>query len=61
MILETAQKIIEDTFIGEHTIKIMTLGMEKDLKISVKNVKCRIESEVARYDIKCRYGGCKYR
>ena len=47
-----AQKRMEGRFIGEHTVKIMTFGMEKELKIIVKNVKCRIESEVARHAIK---------
>lgn len=47
-----AQKRMEERFIGEHRVKIMTFGMERELKIKVKNVKCRIESEVARHAIK---------
>ncbi|MBZ9618439.1 ParM/StbA family protein [Clostridium estertheticum] len=47
-----AQKQMEERFIGEHSVKIITLGMEKELKIVVKRTKCRIESEVARHALK---------
>jgi len=42
---------MEKRFLGEHEVKIITLGMEKTIKISVENAKCRIESEVARHGI----------
>ena len=48
----TAQKKMEQRFIGEHTVKILTLGMEKELVVYVNNARCRIESEVARFAIK---------
>lgn len=47
-----AQRKMEERFIGEHTVKVITLGMEKEIKIKVKNVKCKIESEVARHALK---------
>lgn len=47
-----AQRQMEARFTGEHAVKVITSGMEKELKIIVKNTKCRIESEVARHAIK---------
>lgn len=47
-----ATKQMEERFIGEHKFKLKTLGMEKELKVIVKNAKCRIESEVSRHAIK---------
>lgn len=47
-----AQRQMEERFIGEHVVKIITKGMEKEIKIIVKNTRCKIESEVARYAIK---------
>lgn len=47
-----AENQMEKKFLGEHEVKIITLGMEKDIKINVEKSKCRIESEVARYAIK---------
>jgi plasmid segregation protein ParM len=35
-------------------VKIKTLGMEKEIKITVKKSKCKIESEVARHALKYR-------
>ena len=50
----TAQRQMEARFLGEHTVKVHTLGMEKEINIIVNNVKCRIESEVSRHAIKYR-------
>jgi len=47
-----AQKRMEERFIGEHSVKIITLGMEKELKIVAINTKCIIESEVAKHALK---------
>ncbi|RMD00267.1 hypothetical protein D9O40_10575 [Clostridium autoethanogenum] len=47
-----AESEMEKRFLGEHQVKIITLGMEKDITINVEKSKCRIESEVARYAIK---------
>jgi plasmid segregation protein ParM len=47
-----ATKQMAARFLGEHSVKIRTLGMEKELKITVKKSKCRIESEVARHALK---------
>lgn len=43
---------MEKRFLGSHEVKIITLGMEKTIKINVEKAKCRIESEVARHAIK---------
>lgn len=47
-----AQKQMEEKFIGEHVVKVHTLGMERELKIVVKNAKCKIEAEVSRMALK---------
>ena len=47
-----AENQMEKRFLGEHEVKIITLGMEKTIKINVENAKCRIESEVARHGIR---------
>lgn len=47
-----AESQMEKRFLGEHEVKIITLGMEKAIKINVEKAKCRIESEVARHAIK---------
>lgn len=47
-----AQNEMAERFIGEHKVKILTMGMEKELKVTVKNSKCKIESEVARFALK---------
>jgi plasmid segregation protein ParM len=49
-----AMKEMEARFLKEHTVKIKTLGMEKEIKITVKKSKCKIESEVARHALKYR-------
>ncbi|MED1738181.1 hypothetical protein P4U97_01355 [Bacillus swezeyi] len=46
------QEKMASRFIGTHQIKVLTLGMEKDLQITVKDAACRIESEVSRWAIK---------
>ncbi|KAF2423365.1 hypothetical protein NSQ76_20570 [Bacillus sp. FSL M8-0256] len=48
---ETQQKM-SDKFQGSHQVKVLTLGMEKDLKITVEKAVCRTESEVARWALK---------
>lgn len=47
-----AENQMENRFLGEHEINIVTLGMEKTIKVNVEKAKCRIESEVARHAIK---------
>ena len=47
-----AQKKMEGKFIGVHDVKVHTLGIQKEIVIYVNNIKCKIESEVARYAIK---------
>lgn len=39
-------------FSGDHKVKVLTIGMEREININVKESKCRIESEVARWAIK---------
>ncbi|PKR83069.1 Alp7A family actin-like protein [Heyndrickxia camelliae] len=46
------QNKMANRFIGEHSVKLLTSGMETDLTISVKNSKCYIESEVGRWALK---------
>ncbi|MEK4448652.1 hypothetical protein N1I81_22720 [Bacillus sp. FSL M8-0052] len=46
------QEKMASRFIGSHQIKVLTLGMEKELQITVKDAACRIESEVGRWAIK---------
>ncbi|MFJ7941146.1 hypothetical protein ACIQYG_22025 [Peribacillus sp. NPDC096622] len=46
------QENMATRFAGEHQVKILTFGMEKEIKIEVKASKCRVESEVARWAIK---------
>ena len=46
------QEKMASRFIGTHQIKVLTLGMEKELQITVKEAACRIESEVSRWAIK---------
>lgn len=47
-----AQNKMVNRFIGEHTVKLLTPGMETDLTINIKNAKCHIESEVGRWALK---------
>lgn len=47
-----AQNQMAARFLGEHTVKVLTMGMERIIKIKVNNSVCKIESEVARYAIK---------
>lgn len=47
-----AQNKMVTRFIGEHTVKLLTAGMETDLTINIKNAKCHIESEVGRWALK---------
>ncbi|MFT3657216.1 hypothetical protein DALLNEIH_03672 [Bacillus sp. B01(2024)] len=46
------QKKMAAKFMGTHHVKVLTLGLEKDLTITVNDAACRIESEVARWAIK---------
>lgn len=46
-----AQNNMADRFKGEHNVTVITPGMERTLKISINNTKCRIESEVARHSL----------
>jgi plasmid segregation protein ParM len=46
------QERMASRFIGTHQIKVLTLGMEKELQITIKEAACRIESEVSRWAIK---------
>ncbi|MCY8151340.1 MULTISPECIES: hypothetical protein [Bacillus subtilis group] len=46
------QEKMASRFIGTHQIKVLTLGMEKELQITIKEAACRIESEVSRWAIK---------
>ncbi|WP_431818883.1 hypothetical protein [Bacillus pumilus] len=48
---EMQEKMVK-RFLGVHTVKILTLGMENEIEITVKDAACRIESEVARWAIK---------
>ncbi|MGM9926630.1 MAG: hypothetical protein ACI35P_01655 [Bacillus sp. (in: firmicutes)] len=47
-----ATKKMAARFEGEHTVKLLTKGMETELKISVKNSECRIEGEVSRWSLR---------
>jgi len=47
-----AQTNMVNRFTGEHTVKLLTVGMETELTINVKNAKCYIESEVGRWALK---------
>ena len=47
-----AQNKMVNRFIGEHTVKLVTPGMETELTINIKNAKCHIESEVGRWALK---------
>ncbi|MCR3758623.1 hypothetical protein KYB31_06385 [Clostridium felsineum] len=47
-----AQNEMAARFLGEHTVKVLTMGMERVINITVKHSVCKIESEVARYAIK---------
>lgn len=47
-----AQSKMANRFIGEHTVKLLTPGMETELTITIKNAKCHIESEVGRWALK---------
>ncbi|MBU8576401.1 ParM/StbA family protein [Bacillus pumilus] len=46
------QDLMSQRFKGTHTVKILTLGMESEITITVEEALCRIESEVARMGIK---------
>lgn len=46
------QTKMSNRFLGEHTVRLMTSGMETELTVKVKNAKCYIESEVARWALK---------
>ncbi|KYD11415.1 hypothetical protein B4102_2143 [Heyndrickxia sporothermodurans] len=46
------QSKMANRFLGEHNVKLMTVGMETELNIKVNNAKCYIESEVARWALK---------
>ncbi|PET83724.1 hypothetical protein CN529_29540 [Bacillus thuringiensis] len=47
-----AHKMMEQRFIGEHKVKVLTPGMERELTITVNTAKCRNESEIARHSLK---------
>ena len=47
-----AQNKMVNRFFGEHTVKLLTPGMETELTIDIKNAKCHIESEVGRWALK---------
>lgn len=47
-----AQQNMASRFTGEHTVKLLTAGMETELTINVKEAKCHIESEVGRWALK---------
>lgn len=47
-----AQNKMANRFLGEHSLKILTPGMEKEIKINVLNSKCYIESEISRTSLK---------
>ncbi|MDA1742255.1 ParM/StbA family protein [Bacillus cereus] len=49
-----AQNKMSNRFLKEHIVTVHTPGMERTLKITVKQAKCRIESEIARHSIKYR-------
>lgn len=47
-----AQSKMVNRFVGEHSVKLLTTGMETELTISINNAKCHIESEVGRWALK---------
>lgn len=47
-----AQSKMVNRFAGEHSVKLLTVGMETELTISINNAKCHIESEVGRWALK---------
>ncbi|PGT50119.1 hypothetical protein COD86_29080 [Bacillus cereus] len=47
-----AHKKMEERFIGEHEVKVLTPGMERELSITVNSAKCKNESEIARHALK---------
>ncbi|ARJ25854.1 hypothetical protein B7492_33000 (plasmid) [Bacillus mycoides] len=47
-----AHKKMEERFIGEHKVKVLTPGMERELSITVNSAKCKNESEIARHALK---------
>ncbi|SCY83893.1 Alp7A family actin-like protein [Lysinibacillus fusiformis] len=47
-----AQNKMVNRFLGEHSVKLLTPGMETDITINIKNAKCHIESEVGRWALK---------
>ncbi|MDC2867328.1 ParM/StbA family protein [Bacillus sp. BP-3] len=47
-----AHKKMEERFSGEHKVKVLTPGMEKELTITVQRAKCLNESEIARHSLK---------
>lgn len=47
-----AHEMMEQRFIGEHKVKVLTPGMTRELTIIVNTAKCRNESEVARHSLK---------
>lgn len=46
------QEKMSNRFVGEHSVKLLTPGMESEIKISVDQAKCYIESEVGRWALK---------
>lgn len=46
------QQKMAKRFTGEHSVKLLTPGMESEVKINVKQAKCYIESEVGRWSLK---------
>ncbi|UYB50405.1 ParM/StbA family protein (plasmid) [Lysinibacillus capsici] len=47
-----AQNKMVNRFFGEHTVKLLTPGMETEVTINIQNAKCHIESEVGRWALK---------
>jgi plasmid segregation protein ParM len=46
------QNTFASRFKGHHEVKVLTPGMEKTLNINIEDAVCRVESEVARWNIK---------
>ncbi|MCK1995469.1 hypothetical protein MPH61_23385 [Peribacillus muralis] len=46
------QNKMANRFLGEHTVRLLTVGMETELTIKVVSSKCHMESEVARWALK---------
>ncbi|NWO12690.1 hypothetical protein [Virgibacillus sp.] len=46
------QSKMQNRFMGEHNVKLLTAGMETELTINVERSKCYIESEVGRWALK---------